>query len=182
MCLYSSLTILRSVLLSPKHGRTHVLPLGTKHSLCRCAFASCFLDEPIRLYKPGSDTTSISCLPEGVSFEMIPLSSSSSLLHVCETFPSSRQSHTSLATNHGSPSRITTRIFQSVFWKSCKELEIVLFIVFCVIKLLMLCRLFCHPEPLWMTTGDSDVESKSPFLFRFVIVLEPKNQAKTFRL
>ena len=28
----------------------------------------------------------------------------------------------------------------------------------------MQCRLFVIPDPFWMTTGDSDVESESPFL------------------
>ena len=39
-------------------------------------------------------------------------------------------------------------------------------------------QVVCHSDPFWMTTGDSDVESESPFLFRFVIVLEPKINPK----
>ena len=42
-------------------------------------------------------------------------------------------------------------------------------------------QLFVIPDPFWMTAGDSDAETESPFLFRFIIVLEPmiKPEAKS---
>ena len=40
-------------------------------------------------------------------------------------------------------------------------------IAFCMVISYYAEGYFCHSDPFWMTTGDSDVESESPFLFRF---------------
>ncbi len=84
------------------------------------ALASGLRERRMREYRPGSDTTSICCSPPGVRILFVPFSSSSKREMVLLTSVSSRHSHTSLATNHGWPSRSTTRTFpNSAFSKIC---------------------------------------------------------------
>ncbi|EGS36155.1 hypothetical protein HMPREF1040_0217 [Megasphaera sp. UPII 135-E] len=79
------------------------------------SFASGFRLESTRLYSPYSFTIDFSGFPGIPSFKMtLFFSSLSSLDNACLELLISKQSHTSLATNHGSPFCLITRTLPKV--------------------------------------------------------------------
>ena len=126
----------------------------------------------------------MSCDPPRVYTLYIPFSSSSRVWQACDTLVISSQSHASFATNHGSEHRMMTRILNSGFSNSFKALDALG--SSCELDETMLsnnsaCMIisyyaegyFVIPEPLWNDHWRIGCGVHPPFLFRFVIVLEP---------